>query len=347
MIRKWLKKVPTILTKSGWMLVLMTFLTGTAAYQSSNNVLLLALSFFMSAVIINGLVSWQNFIKLAWKPFDHSKFRAKEEGSLRATIINNKKMVQALGLQVVFSVKHKGHTEPDHLPSDIFGVPRLGEKLITVEWTPARRGLYEIQLERIDSLYPFGFIGKSYFIREKKKVVVWPELLNQSQLPEASRSLGDQLHQTQDRRFISSFDQHDLREYRPGDSIRHIHWKKTAQQRNPVVRQPIPGQQPGMKIVFDFQSAHFSNLTELDRFCSEIATWVNHHFTRDRGFMIALHNGEPIQLLTESDFETVMDQLAVIETQFDALAANWIDHGFRVVKPDWNLSTATLLNPTT
>ena len=53
------------------------------------------------------------------------------------------------------------------------------------------------------------------------------------------------------RGFARAGEDYELRDYRPGDSVRAIHWKLSAKQDQLIVREPLAGQQPLPVLIFD------------------------------------------------------------------------------------------------
>ena len=84
-------RIPTRLTKAGWWYVGAATLTSAAAYHSASNVLFLALAFFMSALLLNGLISWWNFSQLDFHHLRTVRTHAGEKSSVQFDLTDKKK----------------------------------------------------------------------------------------------------------------------------------------------------------------------------------------------------------------------------------------------------------------
>jgi len=68
----------TVPTKTGSMLILVTIGVGTAAFNSGQNILYLALSMLLSTLLVSGLLSWMNFKGCRWRLEAGRHFRVGE-----------------------------------------------------------------------------------------------------------------------------------------------------------------------------------------------------------------------------------------------------------------------------
>jgi len=273
----------------------------------------------ISAVIINGLVSWQNFIKLEASAPHEDRFQAGAPGKLGVEVSNQKRMVPAFGLRLCFEIEHlhRPDRDPIRLNSDVFNLSRFTRNRILTPWTPPARGRYRITLVSIDSIYPFGFIQKSFFIRKSCKILVWPDATRQVESFRLESShQQQQLHRNS--QLKPEIDQlYDLRNYRPGDSVRAIQWKKSAQQDTLVVREAERRSASDFSLLFDFHESGFSGDTEaeMDTFCSCIASWLCMQHEQRKRCRVQLHLNPAIPLGNRADLHRLIDALAVIEIQ--------------------------------
>ncbi len=98
-----------------------------------------------------------------------------------------------------------------------------------------RRGVFRLGPARVTSGDPFGFFPRSTTIPNEEKLVVYPRLvpIDQIDLP-----AGFPLGETKAERWIFEDPSRmmGVREYRPEDSLRRIHWKATARRQQLQVK---------------------------------------------------------------------------------------------------------------
>lgn len=119
----------------------------------------------------------------------------------------------------------------------IEGLP--GGARVSLEYVadPRRRGVYESAAVDLRSGFPFGTGKAERSSVVVSRMVVHPRWVSLSGVPllEAASIPSEALHDR--RRRGAGLDFFGVREYRPGDSLRHVHWKSTARGGRPVVRE--------------------------------------------------------------------------------------------------------------
>lgn len=123
---------------------------------------------------------------------------------------------------------------------DTFELPTLqiGEKRrVEVSFTPLRRGYIHLSGFSIFRLEPLGLFKKELFFQAPDKILVLPKLYP---VVQANLTGSRRYHQGGLSGTTSSGDTGEfvsLREYRPGDHVKHIDWKATARSNIAIVRQ--------------------------------------------------------------------------------------------------------------
>lgn len=130
--------------------------------------------------------------------------------------------------------------------------PRHSELVIS-QLTPRRRGVVQLHAARLGCSFPFGFINRTVDTPQPQRIIVYPRLgiLNRA-LPGRSRqaatAAGDgRLNRSGTDEFFG------LREYRPGDAIRSIHWRRSARTGELVVREMTGNTLPALMVVLDLR----------------------------------------------------------------------------------------------
>jgi uncharacterized protein (DUF58 family) len=114
---------------------------------------------------------------------------------------------------------------------------RLLTSLLSLRWyervrrryrlTAERRGVYEFGPVLLSSSDIFGFRTRLIELPEQQTVLVYPRLVPLNRIPlHVARPTGERLGE---RRIVEDpLRLAGVRDYRPGDSVRHIHWKNSA-----------------------------------------------------------------------------------------------------------------------
>jgi len=130
---------------------------------------------------------------------------------------------------------------PQHLvvtdmPRQATSVPLWGSRLLTFRLTAKRRGHYTVGPIRITLGDAFGLFQGHREFRSKAAVTVYPRVHRLEGLPvPLSQPFGPV--RTREKAFEDPSNQAEIREYRPGDNPRHIHWKTSARMGELMLRE--------------------------------------------------------------------------------------------------------------
>lgn len=340
-LREKLDRIPTRLTKAGWWYVGATALTSAAAYHSASNVLFLALAFQMSALLLNGLISWWNFSKLETRLLRVRKVRAGQSGNLQFELVDHKKVMRSQGLRAVIEVKSPQGWSTERLKRFLQNrYHPSGRNLQTVQWTPTQRGWHTVKVTQIESYFPFGLLLKVFRQELSVEALVWPAHHQSgtsidTPYDASSHSRSDPAFQSASFNTLElNSDISGLKNYTRGDPVHSFHWKKTAQFRRPIVMElkNIVSQNPEL-VRFDFHESHFDKEQDIHAFCSAIATWVESKIRGGTWVRLALHDHAELLVHNETSFARMMDQLAVIQAQQTVLEFKPNPGGQSTIKP--------------
>lgn len=222
----------TKLTIAGWMLILVSMGIGSAAYNTSSNILFMALSLMLSSLILSGILSLINLKHLRWELVAPSHLQVGEVGAVEIRLENRKRIFPSMSLAFRLGHSERDAAERVFLPHAL----RAGDSS-RIEWTvvPARRGRMTLQLQGVESKFPFGFIRKTVGEVLAESVLVWPAPVAYRLLQQVD---GRQQRIGESRLKVGAgSDLLKIRNYVAGDAPRLIHWRATARSGKLIVRQ--------------------------------------------------------------------------------------------------------------
>jgi uncharacterized protein (DUF58 family) len=318
------------LTLPGALLIALSLGIGSAAYNTGNNILFIALSLLLSCLILSGVLSSLNFSSLHWRLAAGPALRAGRDAAVALELSSAKKFLPTYGLW--FDLRAVAVLPPEQLDEKksvreiLAAVDKteaeaklfLRERLdagaaARLEWIfrPARRGVLRLELAGVGSLFPFGFLRKTLGGRLRREVVVWPA-------PVEYRRRGAALAQrpqTGERvaRAGGSTDLLALRHYEAGDSHRLIHWKASARLGKLVVRQFAAESAEGFALWLRTPAEVWARPEQFELLVSFAATLAEDLFRAGKLLGVAV-NDEPLLAVRKvRDLEEFMDKLAVVE----------------------------------
>ena len=202
----------------------------------------------------------------------------------------------------------------EHLQAaDVF-LPALGSRErveIATLRTPARRGDAVTRGVTVRSGAPFGVAERTRRLPVEARTLVLPKVLPLGDLPflEPVGTTEPAVH-TAPRRGQGP-DYLAVREYRPGDSMRHVHWGLTARHGRVMVREFEEERTRRLAIVVDTELDVGEAWTPLDRCCSVAASLVEAALSRGHGARVvgAEPDGE-VEILARLDGPELLRWLA-------------------------------------
>lgn len=323
-------------TASGAVLIALSMGIGTAAYNSSNNILFIALSLLLSCLILSGVLSWLNLMGVTWRLQLSPPMRVGQQAVVALELRNAKRFLPTYGLWFGLSARSVEAGEPPKAEStftargfdvravfakadqvDARGRLALRQRLdphgeMRLDWTlkPVRRGELEVKLDNVGSLFPFGFLKKQLGGDLQASVMVWPAPVEYRRFSVSlTRRAESGLRAP---RPGTGGDLVALRRYAPGDSHRLIHWKATARTRQLLVQQFSAEQSEGFSLWLNTDPSLWIRPEQFELLISFVATMAEDLFRAGRLDAVAL-NAEPLRGVRRvRDVELFLDQLAVV-----------------------------------
>lgn len=163
-------------------------------------------------------------------------------------------------------------------------IPSREKITLRYETIAARRGWFEFPPLRVSSRAPFGLFNSERTLTQPSSVLIFPEYREISRFPLLDRKPSVQNPFAQvglGTEFVG------VREYRPGDSPRHVHWRSTARVNELVVKEFAEETQPGLTIALDVRPTSIIGAegdNTLERAIKVAATLA--HYAAQRGLPV-------------------------------------------------------------
>jgi uncharacterized protein (DUF58 family) len=212
-----------------------------------------------------------------------------------------------------FGVRLGVVVEDAHLAPTLSYIPALkpGDRVeLRTQRTPARRGPQGPTGVVVSSSGPFGVAVARRRIQLAGDTIVFPRVTPLGSLPFVhaadthERSVHPYPRMGQGPEFLG------VREYRPGDGMRHVHWPSTARHGSLIVREFEEETTRRLALIIDTCNDLGTEWTPLDRCCSAAASIAMAALTEGHGArLIAAREGLP-ELLARAEEHELLDWLA-------------------------------------
>lgn len=293
------------LTKLGGGYLTFTMIVGFAALNTGNNSLYIALSFMFGALIFSGVASRNGLrsITVELDSLDDSWAGAETEGTLE---LRNRSRLWSVRDLIILA------PELDH-PVVVPIVPRRSTIEVAAVFRFHERGYARIRRLELYTRYPFGLFLKRRVVRTEADVIVFPKLLSAGEARPRIPELGD----------LSSHplpgegqEIYALRDYVPGDPVRHIHWKKSAGLGRWIIKQHAADATRSLHLNLDIYLPAGVPRNRFEELVSEAATVVRD--AHASGTEVVLHLAEDeIRESAESGLRPIFEALALVEPSSD------------------------------
>ena len=360
--------IPTV---PGIILIALSFGIGTAAYNSSSNILFITLSLLLACLILSGVLSWLNLRGVQWRLQLAPPLRAGHDAVVALEVRNRKRFLPTYGLWfdvAARSLEQAGGQKAESTltargteiraalakadAAELRGRLALPSRLdpggdSRIEWVvkPEKRGQFRVELVSVGSLFPFGFLRKDIGTDVSAETVVWPAPVGYRahNIAVARRSLGGE----RVARAGASNDLLALRRYSSGDSHRLIHWKASARTGTLLVRQFAAESAVAYSMWLRTDAAVWSRPEQFELLIGFAATLAEDLFRVGRLLQVAIDSEPALPARRVHDLEVLLDQLALTQPVAEPTASS----EFHVAKqnvitfvPDGNRGVAAVVD---
>jgi len=207
----------------------LSLLIGAASAQRTENMLVWVFASMLAWIVVSGVVSGGMMMALRVRRRAPRVARVGEPFDIRYEVAS------ASRLWPIFDVAITEVADTVQSPTRLEHCPRGGHAQVRSTITPARRGVLRLQRFRCVSGFPFGLILKSVEWHDPCDVLVHPRqhvidpLMLRALVGAAPGAHAAQQRTGGQEDFVG------LREYRSGDSVRQVAWRRSAALMEPVV----------------------------------------------------------------------------------------------------------------
>jgi len=211
-------------TRDGWWFLGVALGLGFAAMNTGNNLLYLLTALLLALVIVSGILSERSRRGLRLRAVLPEEIYAGRCFVLGARLenIKRRRVSRSLAVQTAGRRLYVERLAPGEA------------RILTWETTLPRRGRQRLPGVRVTTRFPFGLFVKSSRVLLDTPVLVYPAV---RPVGEAWRRRLSGEGRRPVRRRGRGHDVYNLRDYRPGDDRRLIHWRSSAKTGTLVVRE--------------------------------------------------------------------------------------------------------------
>lgn len=289
------------ITRVGAIFLVSTLLVGFAALNTGNNSLYIALSFMLGTLLVSGIVSHRGLrsINVTFHQIDEAWARKPAGGSMK---LNSRSRFFAARDVIVVSPQLY---RPVLIPS----VEKGADAHLDMSFIFEHRG--RTHLSRLDlySRYPFGLFLKKRSVAIHGETIVYPQLLDREIEATKSEAIEGELRPVA--RSGTGTELHGFRDYVRGDSLRQVHWKKSASSGRWIMKQNEAESGRTLTVVVDsfFPSPALHDAFE--EMISKAATLI--HDALDQELTVVLITpGETLLSAASGGRRAIFERLALI-----------------------------------
>jgi uncharacterized protein (DUF58 family) len=218
-------------TREGWWFLLATVLIGLGAVNAGLNLLFALWGMMLFLIVASGVLSELGLAGLEVRRAPPPVIHAKTPYLMGIALTNKKKRLPSFSIEVEDLIDGR----PIEKRCYFLKLPAGRTQETAYRHTIARRGRHRLSGLRLATKFPFGLVQKSRDVANAAEVIVYPALVPVSAgvlrgLP-VRHAGGRDKWRSRDGDFFG------LRDFRPGDDPRDIHWRTTARRGVPFVRE--------------------------------------------------------------------------------------------------------------
>lgn len=246
------------LNLAGFLYLAVTLLVGFAATIRPNNLLVWIFGLLLGLIVLSGIISGGALFRISMRRLDPMNGRVDRPMIVRYAIQGGSRFIPLFDVRIreIPSGQDDSSDWTTFAASASAWVMHAGPgETVHAEavFVPRRRGRMKFNRLEARSSFPFGLIGKSVTIGTELETLVFPRTCRIRERAIESL-LGGGIGGGRSGPGTGSIGEYaGLREYRPGDSVRSVAWKRVRPDRSPVVIQRAMPSPPRLILVVDLR----------------------------------------------------------------------------------------------
>jgi len=218
-------------TREGWWFLAATVLIGIGAVNGGLNLLFALWGMMLFLIVASGVMSELGLRGLEVRRSPPPVIHAKTPYLMGIALTNKKRRLPSFSVEVEYLIDGR----PIEKRCYFLKLPAGRTQETAYRHTIARRGRHRVSGLRLATKFPFGLVQKSRDVASAAEVVVYPALVPVSRA--VLRGLPVRHAGTRQKWRSRDGDFFGLRDFRPGDDPRDIHWRTSARRGTPFVRE--------------------------------------------------------------------------------------------------------------
>lgn len=266
------------LTKIGTTYIAATVVLAVAALNTGNNALYIGVAFMLGCLLLSGIAS-----KSGLKELEVEVYGIDEAWAMRPS----PGMLRVRNRSRIWNVRDVVLDSDTFAEAVLLPLVRVGSAIeIPVSFLFPRRGTVELRIVDSYTRYPFGFFLKKRRLRIASEIVVFPRLLAEDAVRERFRPATGELAAAN--RPGPGSEIHSFREYVRGDSLRQVHWKKSASLGRWIMKQTDLEAARVVHVVVDPYKPRDVSDDEFEEMISGAATFIHQAVRRGLDVILSL-----------------------------------------------------------
>jgi len=327
-LRVWLRPPRRLrFTRAGWLFTAGALAIGVAAIPTGNNLLFLVLGAMLGFIAVSGWLSEQTLRGLRVERRVPRGVTAGQPARLWYRVGNAKRRLPTFSVTILEKDLPIG-VVADRSGAWLATLPAGAQTSVRAAPVPSRRGVHPLRELTLATGFPFGLFEKERDVALPGELVVWPraDLLVREPRPGGRSRPTAGVVAAGPAGGRGEF--RGLREYRPGDDPRDIHWRSSARSGTPIVREYERDAADVLWLCVDTRRPSAARPSQVTRGAGDRAEGVDAGAAAvERAIEVAaslaaaaLERGRPVGLAVEGMVVSAATGPAQLERVLDALA---------------------------